>query len=354
MQTYWQRWFPWRNWIRPWHQIDQLLLLLPIGLTLLGGGLIRSTQLHQGWTDWLQHWIIGGVGIVLALMIARVPYVGLLQWHWLVYLLTNLSLLAVKLIGTSALGAQRWITILGFNVQPSEFAKLGLIISLAALLHHQAATTIPVVIRTLAIAAVPWILVFLQPDLGTSLVFGAIALGMIYWANANPGWIVLMISPIVAAILLNIPLGGHWSLILWACWAVAMGAVGWFSLPKPVLGALGSLILNLVSGGLGRVLWGLLEDYQRDRLILFLDPDKDPLGGGYHLIQSRIAIGAGGLWGTGINQGTQTQLNFIPEQHTDFIFAAVGGRVRVYRGIGRAVGVLANLSATGAHCHDCQ
>ena len=255
-QNSWPRWFPWRTWIRPWQQVDQLLLVLPIGLTLLGGALIRSTQLHQGWTDWLQHWTVGGVGLLLALIIARWPYDGLLKWHWVIYILTNLSLIAVRVIGTSALGAQRWITIAGFNVQPSEFAKVGLIISLAALLHYQAASTIPVVIRTLAIAAIPWGLVFLQPDLGTSLVFGAIALGMIYWANANPGWIILMISPIVAAIVLNIPLQEPWSLILWACWAIAMGVVGWVSLPKPVLGALGSLIINLISGGLGRLLWG--------------------------------------------------------------------------------------------------
>jgi rod shape determining protein RodA len=90
------------------------------------------------------------------------------------------------------------------------------------------------------------------------------------------------------------------------------------------LGAIGALVLNAVSGQLGHVLWGLLKDYQKDRLILFLDPDKDPLGGGYHLIQSRIAIGAGELWGRGLHHGTQTQLRFIPEQHTDFIFSAIG------------------------------
>jgi rod shape determining protein RodA len=90
------------------------------------------------------------------------------------------------------------------------------------------------------------------------------------------------------------------------------------------LGAFAAGVVNLLSGGLGNFAWNLLQDYQKERLILFLDPDKDPLGGGYHLIQSRIAIGAGGLWGRGIHQGTQTQLNFIPEQHTDFIFSAVG------------------------------
>jgi rod shape determining protein RodA len=82
--------------------------------------------------------------------------------------------------------------------------------------------------------------------------------------------------------------------------------------------------VNLGGGLLGQVLWHILKDYQKDRLIVFLDPDKYPLGAGYHLIQSRIAIGAGELWGQGLNQGTQTQLNFIPEQHTDFIFSSIG------------------------------
>ena len=84
------------------------------------------------------------------------------------------------------------------------------------------------------------------------------------------------------------------------------------------------VVVNLLAGGIGKLLWGLLKDYQKARLILFLEPDQDPLGGGYHLIQSRIAIGAGQLWGRGLHQGTQTQLGFIPEQHTDFIFSAIG------------------------------
>ena len=88
--------------------------------------------------------------------------------------------------------------------------------------------------------------------------------------------------------------------------------------------AIGAIGINFLAGELGHILWGLLKDYQKDRIILFLNPEKDPLGGGYHLIQSRIAIGSGQLWGQGLNQGTQTQLNFIPEQHTDFIFSAVG------------------------------
>ncbi len=323
----------WQPWLKPWRQLDWSLFFLCVGLTLLGGLLIRSAELNQRLTEWEQHWIVGGIGIVLALAIARFQYEYLLPLRWVVYGVTNLALLAVMFAGTSALGAQRWITIGGFNVQPSEFAKVGLIIILAATLHFQPASTIPAVMRTLAIAAVPSALVFLQPDLGTSLVFGAITLGMLYWANASPGWIILMISPIVSVILINLPLPFNLSLILWLVWVLAMGIIGWRSIPQPMLGALIGLVINLAAAGVGRILWELLKDYQKDRLILFLDPDKDPLGGGYHLIQSRIAIGSGGLWGAGLNQGTQTQLSFIPEQHTDFIFSAIGEELGFVGGV---------------------
>ncbi len=307
----------WQSLIQPWQEMDWLLLALPVGLTVLGGVTIRSVEMNMGLTDWWQHWLVGGIGLLLALGIARSRYENLLQWQWIIYGITIVSLLAVKFLGVTALGAQRWITIGGFNVQPSEFAKIGIIITLAALLHNQAAT-LPAIGRTLLIAGVPWALVFLQPDLGTSLVFGAIALGMLYWANANPGWLLLMISPLISAILFSVLLPG------WFVWVVLMTIIGWRTLPWARLGALGALVVNLLSGALGKVLWNVLHDYQKDRIILFLDPDKDPLGGGYHLIQSRIAIGAGELWGRGLGQGTQTQLDFIPEQHTDFIFSAIG------------------------------
>lgn len=310
--------FQWQSFLQPWKEVDWLLFLLPVALTVFGGVAIRSAELHQGFIDWQGHWLFGGIGLVLAIWVARSRYETLLQWSWVVYGVTNLSLIAVMLIGTTGLGAQRWITIGNFNVQPSEFAKLGLIITLAALLHRQTAATLPAFVKALLVTAVPWGLVFLQPDLGTSLVFGAITIGMLYWANAKVGWLVLMVSPLVAAILFGLLLPG------WFIWTALMMLVAWRTLPWQLPGAIVAAVVNLVSGGLGTVFWNVLKDYQKDRLILFLDPDKDPLGGGYHLIQSRIAIGAGQLWGRGLNQGTQTQLNFIPEQHTDFIFSAIG------------------------------
>jgi rod shape determining protein RodA len=224
----------------------------------------------------------------------------------------------VDFLGNSAKGAQRWISIAGIPIQPSEFAKVGLIITLAAILHRRPANTLPTFLRALAITIPPWLLVFIQPDLGTSLVFGAIALGMLYWANANPGWLVLLVSPLVAAILYS------FSLPMWAIWAVLMGIIGWLTLPWRWVTSLIATGINIGAGLLGQVFWHVLKDYQKDRLIVFLNPEKYPLGAGYHLIQSRIAIGAGELWGQGLNQGTQTQLNFIPEQHTDFIFSSIG------------------------------
>ncbi|HEY9813219.1 MAG TPA: rod shape-determining protein RodA [Candidatus Sericytochromatia bacterium] len=320
--------FRWKSRIAVWQQVDWLLLAVVVGLTIFGGVMIRSAELNQGLTDWWQHWLIGAIGLVIALFLSRSRYEKLLQWHWIIYGLTNLSLVAVIVIGSSAKGAQRWISIGGFNLQPSEFAKVGVIITLAAILHTRTASTLPAFGKALAVTAVPWLLVFIQPDLGTSLVFGAITLGMLYWANANPGWLLLLVSPIVSAILFNVFLDS-WIFLdrdswIICVWAAIVAAVAWFSLPWSWYGAVGAVIANFVSGQLGHIFWGLLKDYQKDRLILFLDPAKDPLGGGYHLIQSRIAIGAGGFWGKGLNQGSQTQLNFIPEQHTDFIFSAIG------------------------------
>ena len=304
--------------VYPWRQVDWFLLLLVVGLTTFGGLAIYSTEVVEGYYYSYQHWTIGAVGLLIAMTIARWNYKFLLQWHWLIYALTNLSLIAVMVMGVTAKGAQRWITVAGFNVQPSEFAKIGIVITLAALLHDRSAANLKTIVRTLAITAIPWGLVFLQPDLGTSLVFGVIVIAMLYWANAKSGWLILMVSPLISAIFY------HLYLPCWLLWLLTIMAIAWLTLPLKIVSTLSAIAINLGAVELGNVFWGLLKDYQKARLILFLDPEQDPLGGGYHLIQSRIAIGSGGLWGQGLYEGTQTQLNFIPEQHTDFIFSVVG------------------------------
>lgn len=322
-----------RSWLQPflapWKDLDGWLLGATLGLTGLGGLLIRSTQLHTrviGFeVSWLQHWVTGGVGLVLLLLLTRFRYDRLQQWPWIIYIITNISLLIVKFVGTSALGARSWLSVGGLNIQPSEFAKIGVIIVLAAVLGAEEAATIPALIRALAILALPWGLVFVQPDLGTSLVFGAIAFGMLYWANAKPGWLILMLSPPLSAILYSFGADNKIVMGLWFVWLVLMGVISWKSLPWPRIGAFGAVLINAISGSMGTWAWeNILKDHQRARLTSFLDPNQDPLGSGYHLIQSSIAIGSGQFWGRGLNQGSQTQLEFIPEQHTDFIFSAVG------------------------------
>ncbi|MDJ0553698.1 MAG: rod shape-determining protein RodA [Microcoleaceae cyanobacterium MO_207.B10] len=304
--------------LSPWKNLDWSLMLVYIGMTFFGGIMIQSVERNQGLTDWWQHWLTGGVGLLLALIIARCRYEVLIQWKWVIYILTNISLVAVQIIGTSALGAQRWINVGGFHIQPSEFAKVGVIVTLAAILQSETRVKLLEFFKVLMITAVPWLLVFLEPNLGTSLIFAAITMGMLYWGNVNPGWLMLLVSPIFSAILYIIYFPA------WIAWISLMALIAWRSLPWGWLWAPIIAGINIGSGNIGQILWNLLKDYQKDRLTGFLNPEQDPLGTGYHLIQSRIAIGSGQLFGRGLYEGTQTQLNFIPEQHTDFIFSAIG------------------------------
>lgn len=311
------------GWLYPWRGVDWLLLSAVWATTLIGAVFIHSSQLHLEENDSLQHLLVGAIGTLLALILARVPESVFMGSHWVIYGLSCALLLAVDLVGVEAKGAERWLAIGGFNLQPSEFAKISLILTQAALLHRISGHSLKGILSVFAATAPPFFLILTQPDLGTSLVFIAITLTMLYWANTPGSWIILMLSPLVAAILFALPLPYHLNLVIWFLWTLAMAIVAWRSLPLGWVGGLGGLVLNLGGAGLGQLLWSVLKDYQKTRILMFLDPDKDPLGAGYHLIQSRIAIGAGGLWGRGIFQGTQTQLGFIPEQHTDFIFSAI-------------------------------
>ncbi len=318
---------PLRPWLQPWQGMDWYLFAAVLALTALGGVMIHSVQLaHSDRQDWVFHLCIGGLGTFLVLLMSRMRYDALLPWKWWIYGVTNVSLLLVMVMGLEAKGAQRWLGFFGFGIQPSEFAKLGAIITLAAVLHQRSASTIPMMLKVLAIAALPWVLIFLQPNLGTALVFGAITIGMLYWGNANPGWLLLLLSPVVSAVLFTTLITkGAWGIGAIGLWIVFIGLTAWKTLPWRTFGTLVPVVINLVAGGLGQVLWQfVLHDYQKARILMFINPDQDPLGAGYHLIQSRIAIGAGELTGRGLFHGTQTQLDFIPEQHTDFIFTAIG------------------------------
>ena len=298
---------------------DRVLWGVPLALTGLAGILIASTQRQADYADWYQHWITAAIGMALALLLARTPVDRLRQFQWPIYGATILSLIAVRLVGTTALGAQRWINIAGFHVQPSEFAKVAAILLLAGVLSRYPVERPVDLWRPIGLIGLPWVLVFIQPDLGTSLVFGAVLLVMLFWAGMPFAWLVLLLSPLITAIGAG---AFAWMLV---GWLPLVGWLAWHSLPWKRLGLAAVMAVQGLFALLTPYLWlhGLRE-YQRDRLVLFLDPSKDPLGGGYHLLQSQVGIGSGGLWGTGLMQGHLTKLRFIPEQHTDFIFSAVG------------------------------
>ncbi len=306
------------GWFRA-DSIDWVLWGVPLILCFLAGILIASTQRQADYADWYQHWITAAVGMVLALLAARLPMDRLQVAQWPIYILTNLSLVAVRFVGTSALGAQRWINIAGFHVQPSEFAKVAAILLLAGLLARFPVERPVDLIRPIALISVPWALVFLQPDLGTSLVYGAILLVMLFWAGMSVGWLILLLSPLVTAIISGVV---PWGL---AIWIPLMALLAWRSLPWRRIGLAVVTAVQVFFAAITPQLWNHgLKAYQRERLVLFLDPAKDALGGGYHLLQSKVGIGSGGLLGTGLMHGQLTKLRFIPEQHTDFIFSALG------------------------------
>ena len=255
---------------------------LLVGLLATLGGLIRAMGFHR-----LDRTVqaVGEVVValprmvvvlVVALVIARIPVESITRWPWLIYGVTVASLIAVRVIGVSALGAQSLINIAGFNVQPSEFAKVGAILLLARMLARHPVERPVDLLRPVALISFPWLLVLLQPDLGTSLVFGAVLLVMMFWSGMPGSWVVLFLSPVITAIVAGV---FPWLLL---GWIPAMGLLAWKSLPWNRIGL--ALVL-MVQGAFAVAtpwLWNnFLQPHQRDRLTLFLDPNKDPLGGGY-------------------------------------------------------------------------
>lgn len=228
------------------------------------------------------------VGLLAMVGLATLPYRSLGQ-AWKTLYGGSLALLGLtELVGRTALGAQRWLSLGPVSLQPSELVKLSLVVTLAWSLSRRKeppsrwTELAPYLLQTTPFL----VLVFLQPDLGSALSFLAILFGMLWAAGVRRA----QMAGIVVAGLLASPLA-----------------------------------------------WPLLKPYQRTRLLVFLDPDLDPLGAGYNLIQSKIAIGSGGLWGKGLFAGTQNTLQFLPMQHTDFVFAVIGEEL----GFVGAVAVLA-------------
>jgi rod shape determining protein RodA len=219
-------------------------------------------------------------------VVAQIPPSKLMAWAVPVYTVGVILLVAVALFGITKKGSTRWLN-LGVVIQPSEILKIALPLMLAAWFQKREGQLRPFDFAVaLLILGIPVVLIMKQPDLGTSLLVLAAGLAVIFFAGLKWRWI----------------------------------------LPPVALGVVGIVVLVIMEPTLCQsgVDWHVLHEYQRQRVCTLLDPGRDPLGKGFHIIQGMIAIGSGGFWGKGFMQGTQTHLEFIPERTTDFIFAALG------------------------------
>lgn len=263
---------------------DPILMAAALALVGIGSMLIYSASLNQFGTPEfgdMSHPVMrqvafAAIGFVFALGIARTNYrvLGTLSGGF--YIASIAVLAFVVIAGDATYGSRRWIEIGGTPVQPSEIAKLVSIIALAKYLsdNQEQIRTVRVFLISLAMAAVPAALVFAEPDLGSTIIFAAIWLGMVISAGAK------------------------WRHLL------ALGGVTLVALPF--------------------LLIGLVTDYQRARISLWLDPESDPLGAGFQSLQAEIGIGSGGLFGKGLTEGGQTQLDYLRTETTDYVFSVLG------------------------------
>lgn len=252
----------------------------------------------------------------------------------------SLVLLAVTLVlgmgsGTAA-GVKSFLDLGFIRFQPAELAKLATILSLARYLgtRREDPTTLRALVTPSLIVGLPLGLVILQPDLGTALAFVGILFAALFWAGTPIGLLILLASPGVALILAFEPR-------IWAVFFVLLlGSLYFYRYRLFLVESLAVILANLAAGTIALPLWNSLADYQQNRILVFLDPSVDPRGAGYHLIQSMVAIGSGGLSGKGFTEGTQKRLDFLPEQHTDFIFSVIGEELG-FLGTGLALSLFA-------------
>jgi len=301
-------------------EFDFKLFACALLLSLIGVLLIYSAK-HASPAEkflFLRQLFWLSLSLIAAVIVFKTPLRLHEIFSYLYYLSAILLLGAVLFVGTTRLGATRWFELKGFTFQPSEWAKIATVFALSRYLAYSKRSYKSVlwIGTVIVIGVIPLLLVLKQPDLGTSLVFLALILSMLYWAKVPLLFILLIFSPIVSLIA-----GFHW--ISWGIFFLFLVYVLYLLRPG-FLFSLWVLALNLGFGILTPLLWNRLHDYQKLRVLVFLDPNRDPLGAGYQIIQSKVAIGSGGILGKGFLHGSQTKLAFLPMQHTDFIFSVVG------------------------------
>jgi len=314
------------NLFRRW-ALDPAFVALALTLSLFGIGMIYSagvvnvpSVVTEG--AWIRQllWLVIALGAFTVVSRIRT---GWIEWFAFPAYIVSLLLLAATLMigfGTgTASEMQGWIQVGGFRFQPSEFAKIAAVLGLSRLLagRDRAPKNMRDLLAPSALMAAPVGLVLLQPDLGTAFAFVGILFSVLFWAGTPPLFLLLLASPGFGLLL-------SFNGLAWSAYFVGLVGVLYAFRYRLFLAESFAIVLaNLAAGTMALPLWSRLADYQKNRLLVFLDPSIDPRGAGYHLTQSKIAIGSGGLFGKGYTEGTQKTHDFLPEQHTDFIFSVI-------------------------------
>lgn len=306
--------------------VDYPLVLLALGLSIAGVATVYSAGQTDVSTSLVNLWrtqaLYLALGLGAAWAVSRVPVRMLDYLTPALYATTIVVLLLLLFVGRgagTASSTKSWIYIGGVSIgQPSEIAKITVVIMLAKVLsgRGEAPATLAQFFKPALVVGLPWILIMLQPDLGTGLVFIGILFAMLFWAGTSWRLLVLAASPVVSLVI-------AFSTSLWgACFVLLLGLVVWV---KPFLiESIAVVAANVVMGVLAPYIWTHMQPHQQRRLLVYLDPSSDPLKGGYHVLQSQVAIGSGGWLGKGFTLGSQKRLAFLPEQQTDFIFPVIG------------------------------
>ena len=300
----------------PWKIIFSASLLSFIGLVALSSISYQSPSIVQNpFFKQLVFLIFAFVGFLIAFL---TPKYLIHKYAYVIYSL-GIVLVILPFFGATHAGTYRWLNIgLPFNFQPSEFAKIFTVIALARYLSDN---TINIqyfksILIPILIALFPSLVVLNQPDLGTALVMISVIFPMLYWSGARPFYLFLLVAPILSILT-------AFNVIAFSIWALIIAAVIFYSNTKIISGA-GYFFGNVFFGLLSRPIWDMLNPYQQNRVLTFIYPEKDPLGAAYQIIQSKTAIGSGGLFGKGWGEGTQTHLKFLPVQESDFILSVIG------------------------------
>ncbi|MGA2622976.1 MAG: rod shape-determining protein RodA [Bacteroidota bacterium] len=297
-------------------QIDVTTIVSALLLSLIGVVSVYSATYDAGASVIFYRqllWI--ALGIVGMLIVMLTPFRSLQFLSYVFYGLSIIALIGVLVAGKMVAGSKSWFGVRGLGLQPSEFAKAATVLALAAFLsgRHINVNRLRDILIAVALVLVPVILILLQPDLGTTVIFFGILLLVMYWAGASNFLLLTVLAPTAAAIASLFGTTPFALVVLFSLVILLVLRENRF---------VSSIVFSLtvLVGVSVQFIFGKLAPHQQKRILTFMSPDADPLGAGYNVLQSKIAIGSGGLFGKGYLRGTQTQLNFIPAQWTDFIY----------------------------------